>query len=95
MNLICLDHFADVGKMDEYSLVPKLHWGTRWSAKLRFNSVEATKLRGHGRSQVQLGNEGTTELILRQAQDDRLFCAFTCLPSMSFIISRSPVKTSL
>jgi hypothetical protein len=39
-----------------FSLVPKLYLGTRLSAKLCFPLVEATKLRGHLRSQVQLGN---------------------------------------
>jgi len=39
-------------------LVPKLYLGTHLSAKLCFASwTEATKLRGHSRSQVQLGNE--------------------------------------
>jgi hypothetical protein len=38
-------------------LVPKLYLGTSLSAKLCFPQAEATKLRGHLRSQVQLGNE--------------------------------------
>ena len=43
-----------------WSLVPKLYLGTHLSAKLCFPRAEATKLRGHLRSQVQLGNEGGT-----------------------------------
>ena len=39
-------------------LVPKLYLGTPLSAKLCFTpQAKATKLRGHQRSQVQLGNE--------------------------------------
>jgi hypothetical protein len=38
-------------------LVPKLYLGTHLSAKLCFPQAEATKLRGHLHSQVQLGNE--------------------------------------
>jgi hypothetical protein len=45
-------------QLTAWFLVPKLHLGTRLSAKLRFPQTEATKLRGHLRSQVQLGNEG-------------------------------------
>ena len=39
-----------------FPLVPKLHLGTHLAVKLCF-ATGATKLRGQGRSQVQLGNE--------------------------------------
>ena len=42
---------------DRVSFIPKWYVGLRFKEKLCFSQAEATKLRGHLRSQVQLGSE--------------------------------------
>src|SRR5258707_9290433 len=67
-------------KIQNCSLVPKLHLGTRVSAKLSFKTphgliAKATKLREQGRSQVQLGNEG------KRFHENRAYNSYFCRPS--------------